>query len=131
MSALLHTFTVIADQHSWLVQVLRQPQGTYTPQQHALRVSPILVEPASAFGLHYCVFGLLRLRNRRLDRRLKSLNKKMKQLIHDLKVCQDIAIDTVTSSYMHKAIPHELCIGNSQCCIVAGLYTLREDSSAA
>ena len=66
--------------------MLRQPQGTYTAQQHALRVSPIIIEPVFAFGLHYCVFGLLRLRDRRLDRRLKGLNKKMKQLIHDLKV---------------------------------------------
>lgn len=65
--------------------VLRQPEGTYTPQEHALRVSPVLIEPLSAYSLHCIIQWLLKIRDKRLIRRLKSLETKMKRMIHDLK----------------------------------------------
>ncbi|DBA73731.1 TPA: hypothetical protein ACH3X2_009707 [Trebouxia sp. C0005] len=75
-------FVVIALFAAW---VLRQPEGTYTPQEHALRVSPILIEPLSAYSLHCIIQGLLKIRDKRLTRRLVSLETKMKRMIHDLK----------------------------------------------
>lgn len=69
-----------------MTQVLRQPEGTYTAQEHALRVSPILVEPVGAYSLHCIIQWLLKMRDKRLARRLKSLETKMKRMVHDLKV---------------------------------------------
>ena len=78
---------MILEQRPSISQVLRQPEGTYTPQEHALRVSPILIEPLSAYSLHCIIQWLLKIRDKRLTRRLKSLDTKMKRMIHDLKVC--------------------------------------------
>lgn len=69
------------------LQVLRQPEGTYTAQEHALRVSPIVLEPIGAYSLHCLLQWLLKIRDKRLARYLKSLQTKMKKMVHDLKVC--------------------------------------------
>lgn len=71
-------------------QVLRQPEGTYTAQEHALRVSPIVVEPIGAYCIHCFLQWLLKIRDKRLAGRLKSLETKMKRMVHDLKVCQSV-----------------------------------------
>lgn len=70
----------------WHTQVLRQPEGTYTAQEHALRVSPIVIEPIGAYSIHCVLQWLLKLREGRVAGRLKSLETKMKRMVHDLKV---------------------------------------------
>lgn len=65
--------------------VLRQPEGTYTAQEHALRVSPIVIEPIGAYSIHCVLQWLLKLREGRVAGRLKSLETKMKRMVHDLK----------------------------------------------
>ncbi|KAL3140137.1 hypothetical protein ABBQ38_004414 [Trebouxia sp. C0009 RCD-2024] len=65
--------------------VLRQPEGTYTAQEHALRVSPIVIEPIGAYCIHCVLQWLLKIRDKRLAGRLKSLETKMKRMVHDLK----------------------------------------------
>lgn len=79
-SAILFVF--IALFAAW---VLRQPEGTYTAQQHAARVSPLLLEPLTAYVLHCSLQWLLKVRDKRLGRRLTTLQTKMKRMVHDLK----------------------------------------------
>lgn len=75
-------FVFIAIFAAW---VHRQPEGTYTAQEHAVRVSPILIEPICAYSLHCTIQWLLRIRDKRLGHRLNTLQTKMKRLVHDLK----------------------------------------------
>ena len=51
-------------------------------------MSPIVIEPIGAYSIHRVLQWLLKLRDKRLAGRLKSLETKMKRMVHDLKVCQ-------------------------------------------
>ena len=104
--------TVGLSSGAWHAQVLRQPEGTYTAQEHALRVSPILIEPIGAYSLHCLLQWLLKIRDKRLARHLKSLQTKMKKMVHDLKVSQPV--DTECSSMPGK--PGNLVFVDIRCC---------------
>ena len=67
-------------------QVVQQPSGTYTPQQHSLRVAPLFLEPLLAYLLYYMVLGCLSLYHRRDRRKLETLNSKMRKMVAELKV---------------------------------------------
>jgi hypothetical protein len=67
-------------------QVVQQPAGTYTPQQHSARVAPLFLEPVLAYAVYWAVLGALRLFDRRDRRRLDSLNRKLRNMVSELKV---------------------------------------------
>lgn len=68
------------------LQVVRQPAGTYTPQQHSMRVAPLFLEPLLAYLLYYVVLGCMSLYHRRDRRKLDSLNRKLRKMVAELKV---------------------------------------------
>lgn len=70
-----------------VVKVVQQPPGTYTPQQHSLRVAPLFLEPLLAYVLYFVVLGALRLFDMRDRRRLDSLNRRLRKMVSELKVC--------------------------------------------
>ena len=67
-------------------QVVRQPAGTYTPQQHSLRVAPLFLEPLLAYVLYFVVLGAMHIFDRRDRRRLNGLNRRLRKMILELKV---------------------------------------------
>ncbi|CAL8460568.1 g97 [Coccomyxa elongata] len=67
---------------AWVVQ---QPAGTYTPQQHSLRVAPLFLEPLLAYMLYYVMLSCLSLYHRRDRRKLETLNSKMRKMVAELK----------------------------------------------
>ena len=66
--------------------MVRQPAGTYTPQQHSLRVAPLFAEPILAFLLYYIVLGAMHLWDKRDKRRVEVLSKKLRKMVAELKV---------------------------------------------
>ncbi len=67
-------------------QVIQQPAGTYTPQQHSLRVAPLFAEPILAFLLYYVILGAMHLWDKRDKRRVDILSKKLRKMVSELKV---------------------------------------------
>lgn len=67
-------------------QVVQQPAGTYTAQQHSARVAPLFLEPVLAYAVYWAVLGALQLFDRRDRRRLDSLNRKLRKMVSELKV---------------------------------------------
>jgi hypothetical protein len=68
------------------IQVLRQPPSTFTPQGHAIRVAPVLLEPIIAFAAHYATNWLLKWRDKTASRKLKASQAKLRKMITELKV---------------------------------------------
>lgn len=67
-------------------QVIQQPAGTYTPQEHSLRVAPLFAEPILAFLLYYIILGAMHLWDKRDKRRVELLSKKLRKMVAELKV---------------------------------------------
>ena len=67
-------------------QVIRQPAGTYTPQEHSVRVAPLFAEPIVAFLLYYVILGAMHLWDKRDKRRVDNLSKKLRKMVSELKV---------------------------------------------
>ena len=66
--------------------MIQQPAGTYTPQQHSLRVAPLFAEPILAFLLYYVILGAMHLWDKRDKRRVDVLSKKLRKMVSELKV---------------------------------------------
>lgn len=79
-------------------QVIQQPVGTYTPQQHSLRVAPLFAEPILAFLLYYVILGAMHLWDKRDKRRVDSLSKRLRKMVAELKVRRAFFLE------------HELCL---------------------
>ena len=67
-------------------QVIQQPAGTYTPQEHSVRVAPLFAEPILAFLLYYGILGAMHLWDKRDKRRVDILSKKLRKMVAELKV---------------------------------------------
>ena len=90
-------------------QVVQQPTGTYTPQEHSLRVAPLFAEPILAYLLYYVVLGAMHLWDNRDKRRVEVLNKKLRKMVAELKVvyARSSSRDHVCYSCSH--LPSSAC----------------------
>ena len=66
-------------------QVIQQPAGTYTPQEHSLRVAPLFAEPFLADLLYYVILGAMHLWDKRDRRRVDMLSKELRKMVAELK----------------------------------------------
>lgn len=67
-------------------QVRQQPMGTYTSQEHFVRMLPVFLVPASAYALYMALSWVLRWVEIRDRARLTGLQAKLKKMVNELKV---------------------------------------------
>ena len=85
-------------------QVIQQPAGTYTPQEHLLRVGPLFAEPILAFLLYYVILGAMHLWDKRDKGRVETLSKKLRKMVSDLKVRRASILHQLRSTLSARAL---------------------------
>ncbi|KAK9842949.1 hypothetical protein WJX74_004808 [Apatococcus lobatus] len=70
---------------AWAAWVRQQPVGTYTSQEHFVRMLPVFLVPASAYGLYVALSWVLRWVEIRDRARLTGLQAKLKKMLNELK----------------------------------------------
>ena len=88
-----------------MLQVIQQPAGTYTPQQHSLRVAPLFAEPILAFLLYYVILGAMHLWDKRDKRRVDVLSKKLRKMVSELKVSYTFLLSWISSVVPIQVLP--------------------------
>ncbi len=68
------------------MQVRQQPAGTYTSQEHFVRVLPIFLVPSTEWGLYLALRWVLRWVEARDRAKITSLQAKLKKMVNELKV---------------------------------------------